>query len=114
METNSVKCAGEYYELMGKKDVEGVKRYLHDNVEFSGPLSTLKGKEAVAESVAGFMRVFKTLTVKAKFVAEDQAVVIYELDIPGIASDFPSASYLTFQDGLIVKIQLFFDGSKFK
>ena len=47
------------------------------------------------------MNLFQSLTVKAKFSAGDQAMVVYEVDMPGIASDFLSAALLNFRDGLI-------------
>lgn len=39
--------------------------------------------------------------------------MIYDVDIPGVAEKFPGASLLTFQEGLIIKIELFYDGSPF-
>jgi len=112
MEKSRVESAEKYYTLMSEKNVEGVKKYLHPDVEFYS-LVTLKGKAAVVEAIGGFMKVFNSLTVRAKFGAGDQAVIVYEVDIPGIAHDFPSAALLNFRDGLIVRIQLFFDGSRF-
>ena len=40
-------------------------------------------------------------------------MIVYDVDIPGIAKSFPGASLLSFRDGLIVRIELFFDGSRF-
>ena len=36
-------------------------------------------------------------------------MIVYNTDIPGIAKEFPGASLLSFRDGLIVRIELFFD-----
>lgn len=105
--------AEEYYKLIGDKNAEAIKKYLHSDVEFYGPLATLKGKEAVIQATSNFMNMFKSLTIRAKFGAADQAMIVYDVDIPGIAKDFPSASLLRFHEGLIVRIQLFYDGSRF-
>jgi hypothetical protein len=113
METNHVKQAEEYYKLMGAKDLEGIKKYLHQDVEFHGPLASLKGKEAVIEANRNFMNMFTSLTIRAKLGAGEQAMLVYEIDVPGIVKDFPGTSLLTFRDGLIAKIQLFYDGSRF-
>jgi len=103
----------EYYTLVGQKDAKGIKAYLHPNVEFTGPLATLKGKDAVSTATSNFMQSFTSLTIRSKFGSDDQAMVVYESDIPGVANAFPGASLMTFQDGLITKIELFYDGSFF-
>jgi len=112
MKNSSLERAVEYYTLVAEKNVEAIKKFLHPDVEFFGPLAALKGLEAVVESTSNFMKMFKSLTIRAKFGADDQAMVVYDVDIPGIAKDFPGASFLTFRDGLIVRIQLFYDGSR--
>jgi hypothetical protein len=114
MQINNASRAESYYKVMSQKNGAEIEKYLHPNVEFSNPLQTLHGKEAVLASIRSFMNVFKSLAIRAKFGAEDQAMIVYEVDIPGIAKDFPSAALLQFQDGLIIKIQLFFDASSFR
>lgn len=113
METNHVARAEEYYKLVGEKNAEGIKKYLHPDVELYSPLATLQGREAVIEATSNFMNIFKSLTIRAKFSASDQAMIVYDLDIPGIGKSFPGASLLSFRNGLIVKIELFYDGSRF-
>ncbi len=59
------------------------------------------------------MNMIESLTIRTKFGAEDQAMIVYDVDIPGIAKGFPGALLLSFCDGLIVRIDLFYDGSCF-
>lgn len=113
MHTNNAIRAEEYYTLVGQKNVEGIKPFLHDEVEFYGPLSSHKGKKAVVEATSNFMKAFTILKIRTKFGAENQAMLIYDVDIPGIENNFPEASLLRFRDGLIDRIELFFDGSRF-
>lgn len=113
MATANMVKAEEYYKWVGEKNIEGVKKYLDPDVEFYGPLATLKGREAVIKATSNFMDAFKSLSIRAKFGAGDQAMIVYDIDIPGIAKDFPGASLLTFRNGLIVEIELFYDGSHF-
>lgn len=113
MKTNHVAQAEEYYKLFGEKNAEGIKKYLHADVEFYAPLATLKGKEAVVEAASGFMKMFQSFSMRAKFGAEAQVMIVYDLDIPGISKSFPSASLLSFREELISKIELFFDSSRF-
>lgn len=114
MENNSMARAHAYYTLVGEKDVEGIKQYLHPDVKFSSPLSSCQGKDAVVKATTGFMNTFKSLSIRAKFGSEDQAIIVYDVDIPGIAQDFSGVSLVTFDDGLIAKIELFFDASSFR
>lgn len=113
MEKSNVALAETYYRLVAEKNIDGIKNYLDPQVEFYGPLATLKGKEAVLGATNNFMKSFKSLAIRAKFEAGDQAMIVYDVDIPGIAKDFPGASLLTFREGMIIRIQLFYDGSRF-
>lgn len=113
MKINHMSTGEEYYTLIGKKDIEGIMRFLHSEVELLGPFAHLKGREPVVLATENFMKSFKTLRILSKFGNEDQAMIVYETDIPGIADQFPGASLLNFRDGLIIRIQLFYDGSRF-
>ena len=112
METNYMALGEKYYKLVGEKNAEGIKKYLHPDVEFYGPMATLKGKDAVIVATSNFMNAIESLTIRAKFGAEDQAMIVYDVDMPGIAKDFPGASLLSFRDGLIVRIELFYDSRR--
>jgi len=98
-----------YYTALGKKNLEEVKRYLHPNVHFTDPQEQVIGKEAVLKAATSFSAIFKTLTIRAKFSSENQAVIIYDVEIPNIAKPLRAASLLSFQDGLISQIDLIYD-----
>jgi hypothetical protein len=112
MTTNNLAIAVEYYNNVGAKNVEGFAKFLHSDVEFIGPLASMKGKDAVINATTNFMDAITSLRIKAQFAAGDQTMLVYEIDMPGIATDFPGASLMTFCDGMIVKIQLIYDGSR--
>lgn len=114
METNYAAKGEEYYKVVSEKKPEELKKYMHSDVEFYGPMGHLKGKDAIVDATTKFMNVFKSLKIRAKFGTADQAMIVYDSDIPGISNKFPGASLLTFRDGLIVKIELFHDTSQFK
>lgn len=113
MDNSYLTQAEEYYRLVGEKNIQAIEKFLHPDVEFYSPLANLKGKEAVIRATSGFMQAFKSLSIRAKFGAGEQAMIVYDTDIPGIAEAFPGASLLTFSDGLIRKIELFHDASRF-
>lgn len=98
-----------YYRALGEKNMEGVKRCLHPEVQFTDPQETVIGREAVLKAAEGFTGIFKTLTIRAKFGSEDQAMIVYDVEFPGVAKKLQAASLLTFKEGLISKIELFYD-----
>ena len=107
MDTKTVAVA--YYTALGKKDMEAVKKCLHPEVQFADPQEKVEGREAVLKAAKGFTAIFKTLIIRAQFGSEDQAVIVYDVDIPGFAKKLRAASLLSFQDGLISKIELIYD-----
>ncbi|MBA2369903.1 MAG: nuclear transport factor 2 family protein [Candidatus Protochlamydia sp.] len=114
MAVSNATKAEEYYNLIGEKNVEGLKKCLDHDVEFYSPLATLKGKEAVVGATGNFMNAIASLKIRAKFDSGDQAMIVYDVDFTGIASNFPGASLLTYRNNLIVRIELFHTSSHFK
>lgn len=109
----NLKKAEEYYTQVGARNADAIKDYLDSEVVFKGPLGAHKGKEAVIEATRNFMNTFKSLIIRAKLGAGDQAMIVYEVDIPNVSPTFMGTSLLTFKEGKIVNIELFFDGSRF-
>ena len=107
MDTKAVAVA--YYTALGRKDMEAVKKCLHPDIQFTDPQETVVGREAVLKAAQGFAAIFKTLTIRAQFGSEDQAMIVYDVDIPGLAKNVHAASLLSFQEGLISKIDLIYD-----
>lgn len=112
MEKNYITQAEKYYTLVGQKNLEEIKKFLHPDVEFHGPLASLKGKDAVIKATSHFIDAISSLTIRAKFGAQDETVVIYDVDMPGVSKAFPGTSWMRFSDGLIIRIQLFYDASR--
>lgn len=106
-ETKAIGVA--YYTALGEKNIEKVRQYLHSDIQFTDPQEKVIGKEAVLKAAQGFTEIFKTLTIRAQFGSEDQAMVVYEVEIPGLSKKLQAASLLSFQEGLISKIELFYD-----
>jgi hypothetical protein len=110
--SNKIK-AEAYYRLIGENNVEEIKQYLDSEVEFFSPLEALKGKEAVLRATGNFMNAIASLKIRAKFESGDQAMIVYDVEFPGVAKNLPGASLLTFHNNLIVRIELFHDASGF-
>jgi hypothetical protein len=101
------------YATLIKSDKMGSKNWVRPDpifydVEPHGPLATLKGKEAVFQVTCNYMNMIGSL-----FGSGNQAMIVYDVDIPGIAQGFPATVLLTFHDNLIVRSELFYDSRRF-
>lgn len=114
MSKNNVAIIEAYYKAVGEKNVEGIDKYLHSDVQFIAPLAKMVGKEAVLEATKKFTSLFKTLKIRAKCGSQDQAMVVYDLDCSAPIGNLSAAVLMTFQEGLIIKIELFYDARPFE
>lgn len=114
MSKNNMAVAEAYYTAMREKNVMDMKKYLHPHIHFIGIVAEIKGKEAFLEAAKGFTASFETLTMRAKFGSEGQVMFAYDLKFPAPIGTLPIAALLTFQGGLIAKIELFGDGRPFE
>lgn len=107
--TDTKAIAVAYYTALGEKNIEAVKEYLHPDVQFTDPQERVMGREAVLKAATGFTAMFKTLTIRSQFGSENQAMIVYDVDIPALGKNLLAASLLSFQGGLISKIELIYD-----
>jgi SnoaL-like domain len=115
MQHTDTKALGTaYYTALGEKNIQEVKKYLHPDIQFTDPQETVIGKEAVLKAAEGFTGIFKALIIRAQFGTENQAMIVYEVEIPGLPKKLQAASLLSFQEGLISKIELFYDSKTFR
>jgi hypothetical protein len=114
MNQNNLAIANAFYRAMSEKNIEAMEKYVHPDIQFTAPLAKLHGKEAYLEALKGFTAFLKTLTIRATFSDKDQAVVIYDVDCPASVEKLPSAALLTFYEGLIIMVELFYDARPFE
>jgi len=110
----NVASAEAYYKAMNNKDAAGVARHLHSRVQFIGPMANLAGKEAVLEAAKRFMSLLKEIKIRAKFSSEDRAMLTCDADFGEPIGICRTAVLMKFQDGLIARIELFYDARPFE
>ena len=110
----NVASAEAYYQAMHNKDLAGVARHLHPDVRFLGPLADLTGKEAVLDAAERFVNLIKNLRVRVKFGSDNMAMLAYDVDFGEPIGICRTAVLMTFNDGLITRIELFFDARLFE
>ncbi len=106
---DTLAIAVAYYTALGNKNIEEVKKYLHPDIQFTDPQEEVSGIDTVLKAAQGFMGIFKILTIRAKFSSEDQAMIVYDVEIPNFSKALRAASLLSFKGGLISKIELIYD-----
>lgn len=109
MEIDTKAIGIAYYTALGEKNIDKVKGYLHPDIQFTDPQEIVIGREQVLKAAQGFTGIFKTLRISAQFGSKDQAMIVYEVEIPGLSKKLQVASLLSLQEGLISKIELFYD-----
>ena len=113
MVKNNIDAALAYYKAMNERNFSQVETYFDPNIQFATPLAQLAGKEAVLGAIKGFMSVAKHVTIKEEFSAGDKVVLIYEVEFPAPIGMIPSVTHMTFHNGLITRIRLYYDARPF-
>jgi ketosteroid isomerase-like protein len=113
MPEKNVASAVAYYQAMNHKDLSAMEKYLHPDVRLKGPLAEVTGKDAVMGSLKHLLTAFNKLTIRAQFGAENQVMMAYDMEFPSPIGLARSAVLLTFQEGLIIRYELFFDARPF-
>lgn len=108
----NIEIAKAYYGACAKKDLAGMAIFLDPDVHFLSPLMEFRGKERVLESLKGFHAMFNKLTMSFAADSENQVMVVIYLDCPEPIGLLRTAVLLTIKEGLITKLEFFFDASK--
>ena len=114
MSEKNVASVVAYYQAMNNKDFCVLEKYLHPDVRLIGPMADITGKDGVLNSVKNFLTVFDRLTIRAHCGNKDQVMLAYDLDCPASIGLFRGAALLTFQEGLIIGYELFYDARPFE
>jgi hypothetical protein len=111
--TSNASIAEIFYKEMSAKNIPALEHYIHPDVQFITPMAKLQGKKAYLDAVKTFSAFFQSLTIRATFGDDHQAVVVYDTNFPAPIGKLPGVSLMDFTDGLITRIELFHDTSPF-
>jgi hypothetical protein len=114
MSSANLNKAESYYLAMYHKNYEEMASYIHPNVHFIAPLSTIDGKESVVRAAKHFSLLFDNLKIREKFEHSDKVMLVLDLDCPSPIGTIRYASMLSFENGLISRIELFYDARPFE
>lgn len=108
MEKN-ISLVEAYYTAMNNKDLTKMAQYLHPSVELLSPFGTIKGKDAVLSSAEQFLKIFKSLSIRAKSSSENQVMFAIDVNYPDPVGLLRTAVLVTIKDNLIASTELFHD-----
>ncbi|MBL3284324.1 SnoaL-like domain protein [Rickettsiales endosymbiont of Paramecium tredecaurelia] len=111
---NNLAIAKNYYNAMLAKDFDKMAGYLHNDVHFLGPLAEMYNKDAVVTAAKNFAGILQDIKIRSRFAAGDQIMFAYDMTIPAPIGKFRAAVLMGFRDGLISKIELFYDATPFQ
>ena len=112
--TDNLSLAESYYNAMLAKDFDKMANYLHNNVQFIGPLAEMQGKEQIVTAAKNFSGILQDIQIRSRFAAGDQIMLAYDMVVPAPIGKFRAAVLMEFTDRLISKIELFYDASPFQ
>lgn len=114
MPQNNTQTALNYYNALNNRDINALSTYLHPQVHLISPLSEITGADAVSAAAKDFASFFNSLIVREHFEEAGRVMIVYDLDCPLPVSTLRTAVLMTFKDGLIASIELFFNPEPFK
>jgi len=112
--TDNLNLAENYYNAMLAKDFDKMANYLHNNVQFIGPLAEMKGKDNLVAAAKNFGGMLHDIQIRSRFTAGNQIMFAYDMVVPAPIGKFRAAVLMEFTDRLISKIELFYDASPFQ
>jgi hypothetical protein len=112
--TDTLTIAESYYNAMLAKDFDKMASHLHNNVHFIGPLAQMSGKDAVVTAAKNFGGILQDIQIRARFASGNQIMFAYDMTLPAPIGKFRAAVLMEFMDGLISKIELFYDARPFE
>ena len=107
---SNLRVAEEYYQHMLQKDFALMESCLHPNVCLIGPLAEVDGRDQVVLAAKNLSQILGDITIRARFASGDQVMLAYDFIFSGPIGELRAAVLMRFEDDLISRIELFFDG----
>lgn len=111
--TTPLTIAENYIDAWIRKDIDSIAELVHPQIHLKSPMSEASGKPAFLEAAKKALEPLENVNVRAKFGSDSQAILVYDFQMKG-AGLLRNANLLTFEDGLIRSVELFFDATPFK
>jgi len=101
-----------YHAAWAERDLEGARRFLHDDLSFQGPIDTFDNADDYVAALHRLAAVVEGTEVRGVVAEGDDVVVLLELKT-AIAGAAPVAEWYRVRDGKITRVQVYFDARPF-
>lgn len=113
MTDQKITFAEAYYKAHNDKDLKAIARHLCPDVQLVAPMWEASGREAVLEAAKRFLTIIDSVEIRARFESGDQVMLAYDLNYGKPAAICRTAVLMTFTEGLIARLELFYDTRPF-
>lgn len=110
----NVANAERYYRDMLAKNFDAMAKRLHPSVHFIGPLTEMTGRDTVVEAAKNLSGLLTNIEIRAKFSSGNQIMFAYDFMFAKPTGKLRACVLMDFNDGLISRIELFYDGRPFE
>ena len=77
--TNAKEIVTAYQRALGKGDMAGARKYLHDDLAFVGPFDTFHRSEPYLEALGKLHHIVERVEPKKTFVDGDDVCILYDM-----------------------------------
>lgn len=112
MTQSSLAMAVNYYSAVESGDHDAIGSYLHNDVKYVDPLWPVSGKDQVWQAAKGLSSAVKDLEITSIFGTDEQVMLTHECKFRKSGKPLRTAVLMTFADGLIKEIELFYNPSQ--
>ncbi len=110
----NLNLAENYYHNMLKQNFDAMGECLHPEVIFISPLAKMSGRKAVVEAAKNLSKILDNIEIRSKLSSDNQIMFAYDFMFHKPIGQIGAAVLMDFEDGLISKIELFYDPRPFE
>jgi hypothetical protein len=110
---HTLELAEQYFQGWQNKDAGAIGKLLHRDVHLTSPVTELTGRANFLETCERIFPMFERTRLRAKFGTDNEAMLAYDFILKPPIGAVRTANLITFEDGLIRSIELFFDARPF-
>lgn len=109
MSDSNLSIVLSYYDAINHNDPNLAAKKLADDVKIISPLATKTGKVDVIEALKNICSIVERVTIRSKFSSEDHVMLALDMRFPKPIGILRVASLLKLEQGLIARIEMFYD-----
>ncbi|MGH1340273.1 MAG: nuclear transport factor 2 family protein [Nannocystales bacterium] len=107
--TTTKEIVTAFYSRIEKKDFDGVRSMLHDDLVFESPVETSSNADHFVAMLSKMSSLTETFDVKHLFVEGEQACCVFDLVTATPIGKSPVAEYFQVRAGRIASIRAHYD-----